>query len=118
MITVLFAATSFDAVHVKQGRKYQQMFQDLPDCIKDVEIMEEVLQHYQISEDDITYKLIDEDATVEQFDEVYQEIQDELSKAYYMEAQEDIVVISVFAGHGILRNGMQMLVTNEYNTHE
>ena len=43
MITVLFAATNFDAVHVKRGHKYEQRLENLKDCIKDVEIMEEVL---------------------------------------------------------------------------
>ena len=74
MIIILFAATNFDAVHkLKQG-KYRQIFEPLPACIKDVEIMEEVLQHYQISEEDTTYKLIDENATIEEFERVYGEI--------------------------------------------
>ena len=74
MIVVLFAATNFDAVHKLSHGKYRQIFDNLPDCIKDVEIMEEVLQHYQISENDMTFKLIDEKATIKEFDQVYYEI--------------------------------------------
>ena len=80
--------------------------------------MEEVLQHYQISEDDTTYKLIDEDATIKEFDRVYNEITEELHIANVQVPQHDIVVISVFAGHGILKLGTQTLVTNEYDKEE
>ena len=118
MIVVLFAATNFDAVHKLQHGKYRQIFENLPDCIKDVEIMEEVLQHYQISEEDTTYKLIDEDATISEFDRVYNEISEELHIANVQVPQHDIVVISVFAGHGILKLGTQTLVTNEYDKEE
>ena len=43
IITVLFAATNFDAVHVKRGHRYEQSLGNLEACIKDVEIMEEAL---------------------------------------------------------------------------
>ena len=82
MIVVLFAATNFDAVHKVSTGKYRQIFDNLPDCIKDVETMEEVLQHYQISEEDTTYKLIDENATVEEFERIYEEIRDVLHLAH------------------------------------
>ena len=82
MIVVLFAATNFDAVHKLKGNRYSQIFDDLPDCIKDVEIMEECLQHYQISDYDIWHKLINENATSEEFDRVFFEIANELHEAH------------------------------------
>ena len=78
MIVVLFAATNFDAVVKMKDGKYKPIFEPLPECIEDVKTMKEVLEHYQISDEDATYQLIDEKATVEEFNKVYDKIEDEL----------------------------------------
>ena len=62
--------------------------------------------------------MINENATSEEFDRVFFEIANELHEAHDSNPQEDIVVISVFAGHGILKNGTQWLVANEYDENE
>ena len=68
MIVVLFAATNFDAVVKMKDGKYKPIFEPLPECIEDVRTMKEVLEHYQISDEDVTYELIDEKATEEEFE--------------------------------------------------
>ena len=65
MIVVLFAATKFDAVKKPDGT---QKYKNLDECVKDVEIIDKIFQNYPISEEDVTYKLIDDTespATVE-----------------------------------------------------
>ena len=57
MIVVLFAATKFDAVKKEDGK---QKYNNLKPCIKDIEIIEKIFKNYPISEEDITYKLIDD----------------------------------------------------------
>ena len=112
-IVVLFAATSFDAVHTKDGTK---IYDDIEECQEDINLIEEVLQHYPISEDDRVIKLVDKDACIDRFDELYLELVKELSEAE--QNDENVLLISVFAGHGILKNGTQYLVTNEFLSSE
>ena len=71
------------------------------------------MQHYPISEEDIVIKLVEKEASVEKFEEIYRELIKELLIAE--KSDENVLIISAFAGHGILKNGTQFLVTNEFD---
>ena len=75
--------------------------------------MHEVLDSYGIDdENDVVFDLSN-DPTEEEFDEVYDKI-----KQLLIEGQQNKInylTIFLFAGHGILKNGMQCLVLNEYD---
>ena len=60
------------------------------------------------------YELID-DPSYEKFMSVFSEIALEMDIAKNSRPRENIVVIWLFAGHGILQDGGQTMVLNEYD---
>ena len=59
--------------------------------------------------------MIDDKATEAEFCKIYMDITMQLAEAAESNPPRNILVVSVFAGHGILKNGTQTLVLNEYD---
>ena len=77
--------------------------------------MKTILDYYKVDmERDIVYNLKN-DPSEEEFLEVYGSIVHMLEKAKKARPMENIVIIFLFAGHGILKDGCQTLVLNEFD---
>ena len=74
MIVIYFAVDKFDAVQKPKNGRRHQFYSDLGQCKKDIETMQEILDHYQISEADIKYHLVEEEATEAEFNRIYLDI--------------------------------------------
>ena len=74
MIVIYFAVDKFDAVQKPKNGRRHQFYSDLGQCKKDIATMQEILDHYQISEADIKYHMVDEEATEAEFNRIYLEI--------------------------------------------
>ena len=115
MIVVYFAATKFDKVGKKDPvtGEFKQFFPvDLPEAQDDCETMRKVLDYYMIhDEHDRVYNLTD--PSEEEFFRVYYEIAKLLQEG--KQNKINYLTIFLFAGHGIMKNGTQCLVLNEFD---
>ena len=116
MIVVYFAVTKFDSVGKRDPKtgKFEQYFKvDLPEAKTDCETLRKVLDYYKIDEEQDEVFDLTNNPTEEEFYDVYYKIGKLLSEG--KQQKINYLTIFLFAGHGILKNGMQNLVLNEYD---
>ena len=77
--------------------------------------MKSVLDYYKVNaETDKVFEL-DDDPSYDQVMEVFSKIIRDVDKGKKVSPQEHVAVIFLFAGHGILKDGCQAMVMNEYD---
>ena len=115
MIVVYFAVANFNRVGKWDERtgKFIQHFKNLPNAKTDCDTMKQVLDYYKIDDKGDKVYDLSNDPSLEEFEKVYTEIGKLLAKG--KQKQINYLTIFLFAGHGILNDGMQCLVLNEYD---
>ena len=117
MIVVYFAVTKFDQV-VKRNKdtgKFEQYFKDLPAAKHDCDTLRKVLDYYKIDEKEDRVFDLSNNPTEKEFMHAYNtEIAALLKKG--KKDKINYLTIFLFAGHGIMKDGMQCLVLNEFDT--
>ena len=106
--------SKFDAVwKINKGGKPEQAFADLPNAKIDCQTLEWCLLKYQIMKKDI----IDcsDQVTAKDFEKVLAMLSTKLREGKKKVPKENYLVIFLFAGHGILKDGTQMMLYNEYD---
>ena len=78
--------------------------------------MRECLKNFEIMEKDIID--LTDDPTMSETSKVFDAISKELREAKKLKPPEKYLIVFLFAGHGILRDGTQYLVYNEWNPRE
>ena len=85
------------------------MTQAKPDC----DTLRACLEQYGIRDAADIYNL-DDNPSLKQVNDVCKKIETRLKAGKLMEPMENYLVIFLFAGHGILHDGMQSVLVNEY----
>ena len=109
-LAIYVGYTKFDAVYKKlESGKYVPVYDDLPAAKTDCQTLEACLQKYQIYEEEDIYRLDDnpplKDLRGAQM-KIFRRIGDN--------PDQQFCCIFLFAGHGILRQGMQTIMVNEF----
>ena len=115
---VLFAQSKFDAVQMIDSQKFtfRQVYSDLNDVQSDCIKLRQCLVKFEIMDQDI-YDLSD-NPTMQQVGKVFDSISKELRESKKKKPADKHLLVFLFAGHGVLRDGMQFLIYNEYNKRE
>ena len=85
----------------------------LPGAARDCEIMKKCLEKYQIKEQDVVD--LSNNPTADQTGRALDELSKRIRQGKQSEPPENYLVVLLFAGHGILRDGEQTLLYNEFN---
>ena len=112
MITVLFAEENFDRVVRKDNQR--PYYTNLKTCKSDCKVMKKTLEKYRISDNDIQFDLT-HSPTLAEVKKVFEEIKTLLVNGADEKPKVNFLVFLLFAGHGILKDGMQTLVLNEFD---
>lgn len=113
-IAVYFATSKFDEVQeVKSDGSVVQAYGDLTAAKPDCDTLRECLEKYGIRNPADIYNL-DNNPTLKEVTDVCKKIEIRLKAGKFMEPPENYLVIFLFAGHGILHDGMQSVLVNEY----
>ena len=86
---------------------------NLPGAKKDCLALRACLEKYQIKESDVVW--LGDNPTTTQLGNEIDKISKKLRLGKKARPPESYLVIILFAGHGILKDGMQMLLYNEYD---
>ena len=116
MIVVYFAVTEFDQVGTVDPvtGNFRPYFKDLPYAKQDCDTLRKVLDYYKIDETHDKVFDLDQNPTEKEFDKVYHnDIANLLQEG--KKNKINYLTIFLFAGHGIIKDGMQCLVLNEYD---
>ena len=99
-------------LHEDTGSPY---YKNLDTCINDAKVMRSALAKYRISDEDKEFDLT-KNPTFAQVSAVFKEIKHKMLEGLMKKPKKiNYVVFLLFAGHGILKDGMQTLVINEYD---
>ena len=115
---VLFAQSKFDEVQKLDSKNFKmtQFYPDLEQVKKDCETLRGCLQKFEIMEQDIID--LSNNPTMNETGKVLDKISKELRESKKMKPPEKHLIVFLFAGHGVLRDGMQFLIYNEWNKRE
>ena len=109
-IAVYFATSKFDKVVKKcKNGTYKPVFDDLDTAKQDCIDLEQCLRKYQIEDEEDIYRI--NEPTMKEF----QNTLNKITKRIKSQPEEQFLVILLFAGHGILKQGVQNIVLNEFN---
>ena len=103
---VLFAQSKFDAVHCfdKKKMEMRQFYPDLEYVKNDCELMKQGLKNFEILEKDIID--LSDNPDMKKTSNALDGLSKELRESKKMKPPEKFLVVFLFAGHGILRDGM------------
>ena len=112
-IAIYFATKKFDKVVKKcKDGTYKPLFDDLDTAHQDCIDLEQCLRKYQIEDEEDIYRL--NDPTMKEFEGTLKKI----TRRIKGQPEEQFLVILLFAGHGILKQGVQNIVLNEFDPKE
>ena len=101
-LAVLIGLTRFDQVFEKnKDGSFSQAYPDLPAAKKDCDDLQECLQKYRIQGEDDIYRL--DDPIFKLINKNFSKIRTRIKK----NPDRNFLTIWLFAGHGILKLGMQ-----------
>ena len=87
---------------------------NLKTCYSDCKVMKRTLEKYRISDNDIQFDLT-QSPTLAEVKQTFEKISSLLVKGTHAKPKVNYLVFLLFAGHGILKDGMQTLVLNEFD---
>ena len=113
-LAVFFGMTKFD-INYRKTRKgeYVPFFDDLPEAKRDCEDLKKCLNNYNFKEENC-YDLSN-NPTLKQIEAVWQKIRARLKEGKNQQPKVNYTIIFLFAGHGMLMEGNQVLVLNEWD---
>lgn len=110
----MFGMSKFDAVYRKKSDgSYQQAFDDLETVDDDCKKLSECLTQYQIKTKN-TYNLGDDPKKVV-VEKALCQISAKIRNGKKKEPMDKFLIIFLFAGHGLQKDGMQAMLYNEYD---
>ena len=114
-VAIIFGMSKFDACW-NRGRDGQlkQAFADLDTVKQDCKIFKECLLKYEFMEHEILD--LSNDPDLKTVTKVIGDLSTKIRKGKRARPVENYLIIFLFAGHGILKDGVQHLLYNEYDT--
>ena len=115
-LLLLFSMTNFDAVLKKNDKPDQgpdkPVFAELPAAETDCIDLKKCMEEFNIKDEHDVFIL--ENVTEKVVLGTLTEIRNRLKQGRKEKPPTNYLVISLFAGHGILKDGAQQLILNEY----
>ena len=112
-IAVIFGMSKFDAVYKRGKQGFVQAFDDLETVSDDCDEFQEVLSKYGIKSKHL-YNL-DKNPTSRDVETAMKQIGKKLREGKHKVPMERYLVMFLFAGHGLQRDGLQVMLYNEFD---
>ena len=110
-LALYFGMSKFDNVKPNEKNKTKK-FLAIDQAKKDCDDLKACLEHYNIRNPNDIY-LLDNDPSKDEYDEKIVEITGRIKECE--KAGTKILIVTLYAGHGMLKDGMQTLLTNEFD---
>ena len=108
ILAVLVGTSKFDAVLKKEKNEkgmHEAYYDNLPDAKKDCDDLRECLKHYGLHQDEEDFYFLDDNPSSKQIDQTMKILTKRLKEGREQKPAINYIVIFLFAGHGLLKEG-------------